>query len=72
MQVKLFLETFLTYAQQPGPHVADNGVIKPDYPEFTGFVFKVSLKLYFSILNSSCKLVFIRCWFWAASSKHGS
>ena len=42
MQVKLFLETFLAYAQQPGSHIADTGVIEPNYPEFTGFVFKVS------------------------------
>ncbi|MCO5552436.1 hypothetical protein L7F22_005947 [Adiantum nelumboides] len=43
--VKLFLESFLKYAQEPGPHVADAGLIEPDYPEFTGFVFKLQANM---------------------------
>ncbi|MCO5578799.1 hypothetical protein L7F22_032645 [Adiantum nelumboides] len=43
--VKLFLESFLKYAQEPGPHVADVGLIEPDYPEFTGFVFKLQANM---------------------------
>ncbi|KAI5066145.1 hypothetical protein GOP47_0018769 [Adiantum capillus-veneris] len=43
--VKLFLESFLKYAQQPIPHAADVGLIEPDYPEFTGFVFKLQANM---------------------------
>ncbi|KAH7432560.1 hypothetical protein KP509_07G027900 [Ceratopteris richardii] len=43
--VKLFLDSFLKYAQQPGPHMADVGLIEPNYPEFTGFVFKLQANM---------------------------
>lgn len=43
--VKLFLESFLKYAQEPGPHRADTGMIHADHPEFTGFVFKLQANM---------------------------
>jgi peptide chain release factor 3 len=39
--VELFLESFLGYAVQPGSHKSDVGEVEPEYPHFTGFVFKV-------------------------------
>lgn len=41
VQVELFLETFLDYAKKPGTHASSLGDVHPEYPHFTGFVFKV-------------------------------
>jgi hypothetical protein len=49
--VELFLESFLGYAVQPGSHKSDIGKVEPEYPHFTGFVFKVRT-LVFSLENS--------------------
>jgi hypothetical protein len=42
LQVELFLETFLEYAKKPGAHSSNLGDVDPDYPHFSGFVFKVN------------------------------
>lgn len=43
--VELFLESFLEYAIQPGQHDSDLGAVAPDYPHFTGFVFKLQANM---------------------------
>lgn len=43
--VELFLESFLEYSIQPGSHVSDIGEVGPDYPNFTGFVFKLQANM---------------------------
>lgn len=45
--MELFLENFLEYSIQPGAHVSDLGEVEPEYPNFTGFVFKVRAWLEF-------------------------
>lgn len=51
--MELFLENFLEYAVRPGTHNSDIGEVEPEYPHFTGFVFKVRIcpREYFSIYN---------------------
>jgi peptide chain release factor 3 len=41
----LFLESFLGYAVQPGSHKSDVGEVEPEYPHFTGFVFKLQANM---------------------------
>ncbi len=43
--VKPFLTAFLDYALKPGPHHSSQGDITPDYPQFSGFVFKLQANM---------------------------
>ncbi|WP_247216439.1 peptide chain release factor 3 [Synechococcus sp. C9] len=43
--VELFLRYFLKFAAPPGGHTSTQGVIPPDYPEFSGFVFKLQANM---------------------------
>ena len=43
--VRLFLDAFVDYAPGPAPYDLDDGVIYPDYPEFTGFIFKIQANM---------------------------
>ncbi|BBN11680.1 peptide chain release factor 3 [Marchantia polymorpha subsp. ruderalis] len=43
--VELFLETFLQYAVPPSTHESDIGEVDPEYPNFTGFVFKLQANM---------------------------
>jgi peptide chain release factor 3 len=43
--VQLFLDAFLDYALPPGPHRSSLGDLEPDYPEFSGFVFKLQANM---------------------------
>lgn len=43
--VEPFLEAFLEMSAAPGPHRSNLGIIEPDYPEFTGFVFKLQANM---------------------------
>ncbi|CAM6105958.1 unnamed protein product [Calypogeia fissa] len=43
--VELFLETFLEYGMKPGTHPSDLGEVHPEYPYFTGFVFKLQANM---------------------------
>jgi len=43
--VQLFLDAFLEYALKPGSHKSTIGDVPPDYPEFTGFVFKLQANM---------------------------
>jgi peptide chain release factor 3 len=43
--VELFLDAFLEYALKPGNHLSSQGEIKPTYPEFSGFVFKLQANM---------------------------
>jgi peptide chain release factor 3 len=43
--VELFLQYFLQYALQPGGRASNLGNIEPDYPEFSGFVFKLQANM---------------------------
>eukprot|EP00270_Netrium_digitus_P000225 TRINITY_DN10213_c0_g1_i7.p1 TRINITY_DN10213_c0_g1~~TRINITY_DN10213_c0_g1_i7.p1 ORF type:complete len:714 (+),score=162.61 TRINITY_DN10213_c0_g1_i7:29-2143(+) len=43
--VQLFLESFLQLSVAPGGHDSDLGEVRPDYPHFTGFVFKLQANM---------------------------
>ncbi|MFZ1024763.1 MAG: peptide chain release factor 3 [Limnoraphis robusta] len=43
--VKLFLEAFLEYGLKPGVHRSSVGEVPPEYPDFTGFVFKLQANM---------------------------
>ncbi len=43
--VELFLQYFLQYALRPGGRPSNLGQIEPDYPEFSGFVFKLQANM---------------------------
>lgn len=43
--LRLFLDSFLGLALPPGPRDAIGGEIEPDYPHFTGFVFKIQANM---------------------------
>ncbi|KAL3693257.1 hypothetical protein R1sor_006908 [Riccia sorocarpa] len=43
--VELFLESFLEYGITPKAHESDLGEVDPDYPHFTGFVFKLQANM---------------------------
>ncbi len=43
--VKLFLEAFLDYGLKPVGRNSSLGPLEPDYPEFTGFVFKLQANM---------------------------
>lgn len=50
--MELFLENFLEYAVRPGTHNSDIGEVEPEYPHFTGFVFKVRICLWEYFLST--------------------
>ena len=39
--VQLLLDAFLEYAPPPAAHNSNQGVITPDHPQFSGFIFKI-------------------------------
>jgi peptide chain release factor 3 len=43
--VRIFLDAFVEYAPGPAPFELEDGIIYPDYPEFTGFVFKIQANM---------------------------
>lgn len=43
--VELFLNAFIDYALKPGPHRSTIGEVEPNYPEFSGFVFKLQANM---------------------------
>ncbi|MGF1492993.1 MAG: peptide chain release factor 3 [Microcoleaceae cyanobacterium] len=43
--VKLFLDAFLDYGLKPKAHASSLGEMQPEYPEFTGFVFKLQANM---------------------------
>ncbi|MGY2946970.1 peptide chain release factor 3 [Thermostichus sp. MS-CIW-30] len=43
--VELFLNAFLEYSLPPMPHESTAGLIPPEHPEFTGFVFKLQANM---------------------------
>jgi peptide chain release factor 3 len=43
--VELFLNSFLDYALEPGVRKTNVGEVSPEYPEFSGFVFKLQANM---------------------------
>jgi peptide chain release factor 3 len=43
--VQLFLDTFLDMALVPGSHESSQGLVPPDEPDFSGFVFKLQANM---------------------------
>jgi peptide chain release factor 3 len=43
--VRHFLDAFIEYAPVPAPFATLAGMIHPDYPEFTGFIFKIQANM---------------------------
>ena len=43
--VRLFLDAFVKYAPLPQPYLSDSGIVEPETPEFTGFVFKIQANM---------------------------
>ncbi|ELR99557.1 peptide chain release factor 3 [Gloeocapsa sp. PCC 73106] len=43
--VQLFLDSFLEHALKPSSRKSSLGVVNPDYPNFTGFVFKLQANM---------------------------
>ena len=43
--VKLFFDSFLDYAAQPGPFKSSRGDVPPTCPDFSGFVFKIQANM---------------------------
>jgi peptide chain release factor 3 len=43
--VEPFLRALLALAPSPGPRPADIGMVPPEYPEFSGFVFKIQANM---------------------------
>ncbi len=43
--LKLFLDSFLKLAAPPGPRSTADGILEPDHPHFTGFVFKIQANM---------------------------
>ncbi len=43
--VELFLNAFIEYSLPPMPHESTAGLISPEHPEFTGFVFKLQANM---------------------------
>jgi peptide chain release factor 3 len=43
--VRLFLEAFVEYAPAPQPYPSENGVVCPERPEFSGFIFKIQANM---------------------------
>jgi peptide chain release factor 3 len=43
--VQLFLDDFVNHAPAPGAYSSDAGIINPEQPDFTGFVFKIQANM---------------------------
>jgi len=43
--VRLFLEAFVEFAPSPQPYMSESGIISPEMPDFSGFVFKIQANL---------------------------
>ncbi|PKN91419.1 MAG: peptide chain release factor 3 [Chloroflexi bacterium HGW-Chloroflexi-6] len=43
--VRLFLEEFVKFAPLPQPYMSDAGIISPEMPEFSGFIFKIQANM---------------------------
>ncbi len=43
--VRPFLETFVQFAPPPQPYLSDAGIISPEMPEFSGFIFKIQANM---------------------------
>ena len=43
--IRLFLDSFLKLATPPAPRKTQQGIIEPDQPNFTGFVFKIQANM---------------------------
>lgn len=43
--VRLFLEAFVKFAPAPQPYLSDAGIVLPDMPEFSGFIFKIQANM---------------------------
>jgi len=43
--VRLFLEAFVEFAPAPQPYMSDTGIIQPEMPEFSGFIFKIQANM---------------------------
>ncbi len=43
--VEPFLERFLQFTPPPAPRLTDASVIEPDYPHFSGFIFKIQANM---------------------------
>jgi peptide chain release factor 3 len=43
--VEMFLKSFLDYGLKPGAHLSTAGSIEPNYPDFSGFVFKLQANM---------------------------
>ncbi len=43
--IKLFLDSFLGFGIHPGARPTVDGPVEPDYPHFTGFVFKIQANM---------------------------
>ena len=43
--VEPFLARFLQYSTPPAPHESDKGIIAPDSPDFSGFIFKIQANM---------------------------
>lgn len=43
--VRLFLDAFVKYAPLPQPYLSDAGIVFPEAPEFSGFIFKIQANM---------------------------
>lgn len=43
--IRLFLNSFINFGIHPGPRSTEEGLVEPDYPHFTGFVFKIQANM---------------------------
>lgn len=43
--VRLFLDTFVKYSPPPQPYLSDAGIVFPENPEFSGFIFKIQANM---------------------------
>ncbi|MBC7878158.1 MAG: peptide chain release factor 3 [Anaerolineales bacterium] len=43
--VRLFLEAFVKYGPPPQPYLSDAGIVSPESPEFSGFIFKIQANM---------------------------
>jgi peptide chain release factor 3 len=43
--VRLFLDAFVEYAPSPQAYISDGGIIQPERPDFSGFVFKIQANM---------------------------
>jgi peptide chain release factor 3 len=43
--VRPFLDSFVQFAPPPQPYLSDTGIISPEMPEFSGFIFKIQANM---------------------------